>query len=279
MLRLVFLTMLIAGSCVVANAQWQVPVAEEAYAAASAAARAAWRAYNSPEAVRARMVSAQQAAVRAEAQWREQQARWREQQGRYQAGMEAYQRYQRAWAQSMYADGRLAQSRSLNRSPNEIQALSNAAAQARMHLARAQAAVNINAEQGSRAGVVVGYRAPSTPTRGQWLRRSDGDSAADRQREANANRDNALRQMQEGGRAIESAVQSGRSTRSLVDAQMRNVDNYVNSVREASRVRRENEAGNSQSGSNSGGRTENRSTPSEPKETWQDRQRAWADRH
>lgn len=164
MRRLFLLTILVVSSCVVVNAQWQYPTAR----AAAAAARAGWRAYNSPEARRARAAYQAQRNMQAVGQWREQEARVR-------AAMEASQRYQESLRQSMYANGWLDRARAFNRSPREIQALSAAAAQARMNLARAELAAIITRNQAYGSRPIVGRNTPSNPTRNQWLGRPNGE--------------------------------------------------------------------------------------------------------
>lgn len=168
MLRPFLLMIIVVGSCAVVNAQ-------DPRVWAAAAAYNAWRAYNSPAARQARELNRRLGAANRAREAMMAEGRWREREARVQAANEASQRYQAALRQSMYANGWLDRARAFNRSPREIQALSAAAEQARMNLARAELAAIITRNQAYGSRPIVGRNTPSNPTRNEWIGRPNGE--------------------------------------------------------------------------------------------------------
>jgi hypothetical protein len=195
--------------------------------------------------------------------------------------------YDAALRREWEANYRAAYAERINPSSWEARSLRQAANQASMERARAQAAVQLRDQNDMRS--IYGNRVTTVPTREQWIRPGPVNNrvipaprqnrqVSDSERGANENRDRALDQMRDKGRQIERAVQSGRPTADLVREQKQAMDRYVEGVREASRAKREAAERN---GSND--RTPRDSQPSRDsrdsaKESWQDQQRERADR-
>jgi len=119
------------------------------------------------------------------------------------------------------------------------------------------------------------------PGRGQSpYAQSQLRGAQDRERAARDNMQRSLDTMRDNRRAIERAVQSGRSADigARVREYNRSLDNYVERVREASRARRE--AADRNGGNDRSPRESHpsRDSGSSDRHSWQDRQREWADR-
>jgi hypothetical protein len=124
-------------------------------------------------------------------------------------------------------------------------------------------AEQIARQKAYRASMEGYQRYQSNPT-GDWRR----------EWEANATRQTALQRMQADSADLGAAVRAGagvRTIRAIVDAHNRDMANYVNSVGEASRVRRENEPREGSSGRSNGSAFSESKTSEERRQEWADR--------
>lgn len=124
------------------------------------------------------------------------------------------------------------------------------------------------------------------PNRNQWLRQPPNARIpspprdrmiSDRERTANANRDQARDRMHGNMREIERAVREGRFTRDSVRDYNQSMKDYLDTVREASRARREAADRNGSRDTSPRDSPQSRDSGSKDK-SWQDHQREIFDR-